>query len=243
MKRSACVARAIRASLTALMLAGWIAPTAAAEPAYEGFKKCASCHKSQSLSWRKTGHAKALDLLKPGARAEAKRRAKLDPAKDYSKDKDCLGCHVTGLGKEGGYDPSDPEVYLTGVGCESCHGPGARYQSLHREAAERFDKNKATTPRQTLADAGEDFEFAERCNACHLNYRGSPWKGAKAPYNPFTPQLDAKYRFDFDKSVRDAKAMHEHYKLDGVFAGPPLPPFHQEFQAGAKPIGKDERQR
>jgi len=222
----------------ALALAG-AAP--AAEVPYEGFKKCASCHKSQSQSWRKTGHAKALDLLKPGVRSEAKRRAKLDPAKDYASDKDCLGCHVTGLGKEGGYDPADPDLYRVGVSCESCHGPGSRYQLVHREAAERFEKKQATTPRQGLADAGQDFAFAERCNACHMNYRGSPWKGAQAPYNPFAPTLDAKYRFDFDKAVRDAKAMHEHFKLDGVFTGAPVAPFHEQFQATARPIGKDAR--
>ena len=30
-------------------------------------------------------------------------KAKLDPKKDYTKDKDCVGCHVDGFGKEGGY--------------------------------------------------------------------------------------------------------------------------------------------
>lgn len=232
---------AARIAALVLTLLTWTTVVPAAEPAYEGFKKCASCHKSQSQSWRKTGHAKALDLLKPGVRPDAKRRARLDPAKDYSKDKDCLGCHVTGLGREGGYDPGDPAIYLVGVSCESCHGPGGRYQNLHREAAERFDKNKLTSPRQSLADAGQDFGFVERCNACHLNYRGSSWKGAQAPYNPFAPELDAKYRFEFDKAVRDAKAMHEHFKLEGTFTGPPLPPFHEELQAKARPIGKDER--
>ncbi len=233
--------RAVRLFVLMLILLPWMTAAPAAEPNYEGFRKCASCHKSQSQSWKKTGHAKALDLLAPGARSEARRRAKLDPAKDYSKDKDCLGCHVTGLGKEGGYDPEDPGIYLLGVSCESCHGPGGRYQGLHREAAERFDKNRLTTPRQALADAGQDFAFVERCNACHLNYRGSPWKGSKAPYNPFSPELDAKYRFEFDKAVRDAKAMHEHFRLEGAFTGPPLPPFHEELQAKARPIGKGDR--
>jgi hypothetical protein len=224
-----------------LLLATWASLAPAAEPAFEGQKKCASCHKSQSQSWKKTAHARALESLKPGARTEAKRKAKLDPGKDYSRDKDCVGCHVTGYGKEGGYDAEDPGIYLVGVGCESCHGPSSQYQLLHREAAESFEKKKQATPRRALADAGEDFEFAERCNACHLNYAGSPWKDAKKPHTPFTPQLDPKYRFDFEKAVRDDKAMHAHFKLDGVFTGPPLPPFHKEFQAKAKPIAKADR--
>ena len=48
--------------------------------------------------------------------------------------------------------------------------------------------------------------------------------------------------FDFEKSVRNNKAMHEHFKLAGTFDGPPTPKFHEEFQKDAKPaeIGKEE---
>ncbi len=91
-------------------------------------------------------------------------------------------------------------------------------------------------PRQALVDAGQDFEFAERCYACHMNYQGSPWGGATEPYTPFTPEVDPKYTFDFDKYVRNEKAMHRHFELDGIFSGPPQPPFHQEFQDGAKTV-------
>lgn len=210
-----------------------------AEPAYEGQKKCASCHRSERRSWSKTVHATALDSLKAGAEPEAKRKAGLDPAKDYSNDRNCIGCHVTGYGSEGGYDPADPGIYLVGVGCESCHGPGSRYQLLHRQAAEKFEKTKEPTPRQALADAGQEFGFLERCNACHMNYEGSPWKGARKPFTPFTPKVDPKYRFDFDKAVRNDAAMHEHFRLEGVFTGPPLPPFHEDFQAKARPVVKE----
>ena len=61
---------------------------------FEGRKKCSSCHKSQAESWTQTAHAKAMDSLKPNTKAEAKKKAKLDPKKDYTKDKDCIGCHV-----------------------------------------------------------------------------------------------------------------------------------------------------
>lgn len=213
------------------MLFAW---SAHAEPSYDGRKKCSSCHKSQYQSWRKTAHAKALESLKPDVKAEAKRKAKLDPKKDYSADKECVGCHVTGFGKDGGYDPRDPSIYLVGVGCESCHGPGGEYRLLHRKAALAFEKSKETMPRAALAEAGEDFDFVERCNACHFNYEGSGWKGAAKPHTPFTPKVDPKYAFDFAKAVRDDKAMHEHYKLDGVFTGGPVPRFRAEFQSKAK---------
>ena len=97
----------------------------ASAESFEGRKKCSSCHKSQAESWGDTAHAKAMESLKPNTKAEAKKKAKLDPAKDYTKDKDCVGCHVDGWGKEGGYTIDDPSKFLTGVGCESCHGPGS----------------------------------------------------------------------------------------------------------------------
>lgn len=208
---------------------------AAEESSYEGRKKCSSCHKSQFQSWQDTAHGQALKILEGGEKAEAKKRAGLDPDKDYTEDEKCVGCHTTGFGLDGGYDIGDPSTYLVNVTCESCHGPGSGYQLRHREAAERFENQKQAMPRQELVDAGQEFEFVERCNACHMNYEGSPWPGAKPPYTPFTPAVDGKYAFDFDKAVRNDKAMHGHFKLDGIFTGPPLTPFHDEFQANAKP--------
>ena len=108
------------------------------------------------------------------------------------------------------------------------------FHALHRKSGAAFEKSKKTTSRQVLADAGQDFSFEESCNACHMNYKGSPWKGAKEPYTPFTPEVDKKYTFDFDKYVKDTKAMHEHFKLDGVFTGDPKFKYHDEFQASAK---------
>jgi hypothetical protein len=225
------VVSAFAAAAVFLVLAG----TASAEGTFEGRKKCYNCHKSQGESWDKTLHAKAMESLKPNTRKEAKLKAKLDPKKDYTKDKDCVGCHVTGWGKEGGYLVEEPEKFLIGVGCESCHGAGSAYRKIHRKAGEAFEKSQKTTPREKLVEAGEDFEFVEKCNACHLNYEGSPWKGAKKPYTPFTPTVDKKYAFDFEKAVRNNKALHEHFKLAGTFTGDPTPKFHEEFQKDAKP--------
>lgn len=208
---------------------------------YEGRTKCSSCHKSQAKSWKDTAHAKAMESLKPGTRKEAKIKAKLDPDKDYTQDKDCVGCHVDGFGKKGGYTVEAPKKPLAAVGCESCHGPGKNYRGDHRKAGQAFESKGTTTQRKVLADKGQDFMFEEACSACHLNYEGSPWKGAKAPYTPFTPEVDKKYTFDFDKMVKDVKAMHEHYKLDGTFVGEPKFKYHDEFQANAKEKVADKK--
>ena len=90
--------------------------TADAAPNYEGRKKCGSCHRSQLDSWEKTAHAKALDSLAPKVKVEAKKKAKLDPNKDYRQDADCVGCHSTGFNHEGGSEPNERSKYPTGVG-------------------------------------------------------------------------------------------------------------------------------
>lgn len=229
--------RLIAVALFTLM----IGQVMAADAPFEGRKKCSSCHKAQAKSWRDTAHAKAMDSLKPNERKEAKLKADLDPEKDYTQDKDCVGCHVDGFGEKGGYTIESPKKMLAAVGCESCHGPGRLYRGDHRKAGQIFEKSGKTTPRKNLADKGQDFNFEERCNACHMNYEGSPWKGAKAPYTPFTPAVDEKYTFNFDEMVKDEKAMHEHYKLDGVYTGEPKFKYHDDFQANAKETKKDDK--
>ena len=227
--------------LTILAMFAFFSGTVVAAEKFEGRKKCSSCHKSQAKSWRDTAHAKAMNSLKPNTKKKAKLKADLDPTKDYTKDKDCVGCHVDGFGKKGGYKIAKPKKMLASVGCESCHGPGRKYRGLHRKAGQAFEKKGKTSPRKKLADRGQDFHFEESCNACHLNYEGSPWKGAKAPYTPFTPDVDKKYTFDFDKMVKDEKAMHEHYKLDGTFVGEPKFKYHDEFQKNAKTAKKGKK--
>ncbi len=227
--------RIVSRLLCLLLYSGFFVSTMAEDThEFDGRKKCSSCHKSEYRSWKKTAHARALEDLKPDAKAEEKHAAGLNPEKDYSEDEKCVPCHVTGYGQAGGYDMDDPSKYLLGVGCESCHGPGADYRLVHRKAGDIYERKHQTTPREVLVAAGQEFEFKERCYSCHMNYEGSPWPGARKPYTPFTPKVDPKYAFDFDHAVRDDKAMHEHFKLEGTFSGPPVPPFHKEFQDQAK---------
>ena len=215
-----------------------LAQVAVAAPDYVGVKVCTKCHDLQGESWAGTAHATSFDSLKAGVKAEEKKKAKLDPAKDYTKDKDCVGCHSSGFGQPGGYvlgtPPGGPKQ-LGSVSCESCHGPGGGYRDLHSKAEKRLKQTSESTPRGTLVSAGQNFDYEQACAGCHFNYEGSPHKGAKAPFTPFTPGVDAKYKFEFDKAVR-TKALHEHYKLNGVFSGDPVPAVRAEFQKTAKEI-------
>lgn len=223
--------------LGALLLAS-LTQMATAATEYVGVKTCTKCHDVQGESWAGTSHAKSFDSLKAGTKVEEKKKAKLDPAKDYTKDKDCVGCHSTGFGQPGGYvlgaDPGGQQK-LGAVGCETCHGPGSGFRDLHGKAEKRLKQTSEATPRKSLVSAGQNFDYEKVCASCHLNFQGSPHKGAKAPFTPFTPNIDAKYKFEFDKAVR-TKALHEHYKLNGVFSGEPLPAIRTEFQKTAKEI-------
>lgn len=223
---------------------------AAKKPAYEGYKKCGGCHKSQKDSWLETNHAAhAFESLKPNVHVKEKEKAKLDPKKDYTADEKCVGCHVTGYKKQGGYTDTMPETkakYLRGIGCEDCHGAGSLYRKEHSKGGNKFKKTKEASPRKALVDMGQNLDYEEACNGCHMNYKGSPWKGAKEPYTPFTPEVDPKYKFNYEKAVKETgkdKAMHEHFKLRGVFEGEPVPKIRAEFQKKAKePAAAEEEE-
>lgn len=101
--------------------------TESQEYSFVGTKGCKKCHIKQYKSWAETKMAKAYDILKPGERAEAKKKADLDPEKDYTQDAECLPCHTTGYGKPGGFVSLEKTPELVGVSCEMCHGAGSEY--------------------------------------------------------------------------------------------------------------------
>ena len=228
----------IGGSLLAAFLFGM--PVGAQTPEYTGHRVCTKCHFAQGDAWRKTAHAKAFDSLKPNAKAAAKSKGGLDPAKDYTADPNCVPCHVTGYGESGGYkadmNPDDAKL-VVGVTCEACHGAGSIYRQKHADAVDKLKSSGETTDRKALLDARQNFDYESACARCHLNYQGSKWAGAKPPHTPFTPALGAKYQFDFDKVVRtpgDKNSAHTHYKLRGVFTGGTIPAIRTEIQQNAE---------
>jgi len=79
---------------------------------YTGNQICGTCHAEAYDHWAATAHAHALETLDndpKGAAAE------------------CRSCHVTGLGKRGGFSNRKRSPQFASVGCETCHGPGGNH--------------------------------------------------------------------------------------------------------------------
>jgi hypothetical protein len=191
------VAASDQAAVTA---AGCLLPALGGEHEFIGSKKCKKCHMKEFKSWRDTKKAKTFDLLKPGQASEAKQKANLDPAKDYTKDEKCLKCHTIGFGEPGGYfvpDAADEKAVkkagkLEGVGCESCHGPGSAYIDSHEE----IKKSKRMYTQDEMFAAGLKKIEEASCTKCH---------NEESPtYVPF----------DFAKQKNNAEGAHEIFPLE-----------------------------
>lgn len=142
----------------------------AGEYKYVGLKKCKGCHRNQYKSWQEDWHAKALDSLKPGVKAEAKTKAKMDPKKDYTADAGCLACHSTGYGK-----PAAEGALLTNVQCESCHGPGSKYKSPKIMSKKKY-KEDFDTQHKAALEVGLVEPDEKLCAECH-NEKSPTFKG------------------------------------------------------------------
>jgi hypothetical protein len=176
MKQLLC--RSLGSLATGLLLT--VSLSFAGEHAFVGAKKCKTCHLKEYNSWAQTKMAKAFELLKPGVRAEAKKAAKLDPNKDYTTDAECVGCHVTGHGKAGGFVDLTTTPDLVGAQCEQCHGAGAtyiekRYMSLQNKEYKKADlvavglvgeitKAQCENCHNSRSPFYKQFDFAARVN-------------------------------------------------------------------------------
>lgn len=125
----------------------------AQEPTYIGTRKCSPCHRKEFKSWEQTSMAKTFDRLKPEEQGKA----------------ECLICHSTGYGKEGGFKNLEETPGMVGVQCEGCHGPGSIYFRVMKDKEKR--------------EAGGLWAQAETvCQACH-NEKSPTFKGFKFDKN------------------------------------------------------------
>ena len=127
----------------------------AGDHAYTGGAKCKMCHKIAKGGevwqlWEASAHAKAFESL--------------DAEKGETENPECLKCHTTGYG-DGGYEPGQEDIDLTGVQCESCHGAGADYKISH---------SKAETKEAAFAEHGLLKPDEKTCLKCHNEENPDP---------------------------------------------------------------------
>jgi hypothetical protein len=167
------------------------------EPEYVGSRACRRCHLREYRSWQNSAHANIFTLLEPGMRPEAKRKVNLQPDVDYRTNELCLQCHTVGYGTPSGFKSLEETPDLTGVGCETCHGPGSIYIQDGVMGNDNLDHSF-----EEVFAAGLIYPVPDEvCRQCHTN-----------PATPFNPELFPEYAFTYDRETVEAGS-HEHRPL------------------------------
>lgn len=79
---------------------------------FVGSEMCLECHEEEYDKWKVKDHAHAFDIL---------------VQQNYHHDPECVGCHVVGYKYEEGFRNLEESEHLIHVGCEECHGAGAKH--------------------------------------------------------------------------------------------------------------------
>lgn len=139
---------------------------------FVGAKVCGECHTKAYEKWESTGHAKATQSIKTGRSGEE--------AAFISRinDPECVACHTTGW-DTGRDDPKDYHAYksgfvsemltpyLTGQGCENCHGPGGRHTELERRFAKDGKEDEELIRFREFVHLHVDGIGVRLCVRCH----------------------------------------------------------------------------
>jgi len=152
----------------------WLAGPALAQTQWDyskvvGPEKCAECHKQTVAIWKNTHHFKTFRELP--RRKEANEIAKKMGLKRIKAGSLCLNCHFTTI-VEG-----DERKPVSGISCESCHGPATDYLKRHSEFSGKKKETESEAERvQRWADseaAGMIRPYAmnlwaRNCYNCHV---------------------------------------------------------------------------
>jgi hypothetical protein len=141
---------------------------------FSGVKSCKKCHRKVWKTWKDSTMALSFDILKPGERVDIKKKAGLDPQKDYTQDATCLPCHTTGYGKTGGFVSMEKTPSMAGVSCESCHGPGKEYNKVMKKHGRIYTEEE-------ILHAGLVKDPHTTCLSCHNE--NSPTRKFQDPFD------------------------------------------------------------
>lgn len=110
---------------------------------YIGAEKCRRCHEPQFTQWSSSPHGKAIATLVNAGKHQ---------------DQECVGCHVTGWQKPGGYAVGMKDPNLENVQCEACHDVGTKHG--RGELAAKITEETCTGCHTGEWGKAKGFEFA-----------------------------------------------------------------------------------
>ena len=126
------------------------AATAESGGPYLGVSACTECHRPFVESWQKTRHSRAFATLTRVGKS-------MDP--------ECIRCHSTGYGIEGGFFSIRTTPALGDVQCEVCHGPGEEHlEDFSSPMGPMGAVTKARCLTCHTTDNSPDFDFNEYYN-------------------------------------------------------------------------------
>ncbi len=127
-------------------------------------RECESCHHKEYALWMGTAHARHAKVDDNYDTAEyIKSRMGVLSMNSNSL---CVKCHYTGMGV------GERTVAITGVSCESCHGPAKDWLDLHNTIRPNENEAERETRRKLSIAKGmvrptELYQLASSCFECH----------------------------------------------------------------------------
>jgi hypothetical protein len=136
-----------------------------------GYKKCAKCHESEVDQWKETQHNLSYKKIHKSDKAKS---IVNEMGQKKMKDPEgvCARCHYTV-----GTKKKKPKV-VSGVGCESCHGPAKDWLKPHRPKGKGISRDNETDKARIARHShvkglgmiipSDTYGFANNCMSCHL---------------------------------------------------------------------------
>jgi hypothetical protein len=128
-------------------------------PTFVGSQACKKCHEGAYDIWTNTPHSHAYEKLVV--------KAKQPSLRQY--DPECIVCHTVGFGYQSGFVTEEKTPKLTGVGCESCHGPGSEHARHPNNTAWYKLMNPWKAPENEKAEEKKAriLRIDKFCQGCH----------------------------------------------------------------------------
>ncbi|MEM9185615.1 MAG: cytochrome c family protein [Planctomycetota bacterium] len=167
---AAAVVFALLSQAGAEPIRGDLKPLACDPAKVLGAESCARCHQAEVNQWRSTPHYQTFDTLHrtPEAKAIAQRLG----LRSVKRNDTCVQCHYTRSEQRGRVR------VVSGVSCESCHGPGKDWLELHAdyggsgvnkrtETAEHRTARREASIAAGMNNPANLYLIARQCLACH----------------------------------------------------------------------------